>query len=237
MQPVKYNPIDHAEMVFVPAGDFLMGGDAPMDDAKPQRRVHLDGYWIYKYPVTVEQYLRYCRENRLPRPERPGWGWRADHPIVNVSWDDAAAYCRWAAASLPTEAEWEKAARGTDGSDFPWGNEWDPERCQCSRKELLDAKGTAPVTSHPSGASPLGAMDMAGNVWEWCADWYADDIYRTAPNRNPQGPKTGTSRVVRGGGWYFILGGFFRCACRYWLAPAGRYFYSGFRAVVRPGSP
>src|SRR5580704_10252336 len=119
----KINEKDGAEMVWVPDGEFIMGGDAY--GAKPRRTVHTAGYWIYKYPVTVEQYTRYCTENGVDWPKKPDWGYRHNHPVVNVSWHEAATYCKWADVSLPTEAQWEKAARGTDGREYPWGDAWD----------------------------------------------------------------------------------------------------------------
>ncbi|MGO8673956.1 MAG: SUMF1/EgtB/PvdO family nonheme iron enzyme [Capsulimonadaceae bacterium] len=209
----RINEIDGAEMIFIPPGKFIMG------EQKPVRRVNLDGFWIYKYPVTMEQYARYCTANRIKVPERPGWGWRADHPVVNVSWHDAAAYCEWAGVALPTEAQWEKAARGTDGRTFPWGDDWDSDRCQCSRKEYFDAKRTAAVSAHPTGVSPYGVHDMAGNVWEWCADWY----------REPSDDDKDGARVRRGGGWYYVHEDYFRCANRDGDLPGGTGGDVGFR--------
>jgi sulfatase modifying factor 1 len=220
-------------MVYVPGGEFLMGSDVGRENEKPQRRVYLNDYWIYQYPVTVKQFDQFCRETNLKMPERPEGGWYSNHPVVNVSWDDAVAYCKWAGASLPSEAEWEKAARGTDGREFPWGEEWDPKRCQCSDKVGGDAVSTSAVTAHPAGVSPYGAMDMAGNVWEGCADWNVADYYGQAPSRNPTGPPTGSYRVLRGGGWGSYLVIIFRCACRLRYLPDYRDGNVGFRCVVR----
>jgi sulfatase modifying factor 1 len=230
------NSIDGAEMIWVPQGYFLMGSDGYGGPENPQRRVHLDSYCIYKYPVTVAQYARFCQETGHAMPEKPGWGWRADHPVVNVSWEDATNYCNWAHVCLPSEAEWEKAARGDDGRQFPWGDEWDMERCRCSREVWGDAPKTAPVTSYPGDVSPYEIRHMAGNVYEWCQDCYGEDYYDNAPDRNPAGPDEGERRVVRGGCWGRLLKVSFRCAGRRWCRPIAWYDYLGFRCVFRPGS-
>ena len=149
--------------------------------------------------------------------------------MVNVSWYNAAAYSRWARVRLPTEAQWEKAARGTDGRKFPWGNEWDKSKCANSMGQSLSS--TKPVGSYASGASPYGVMDMAGNVWEWCADWYDANFYAKAPTRNPKGPSTGAFRVLRGGSWCRDLELNFRAAYRLIIDPAFRLNYFGFRCA------
>lgn len=259
----KINPKDGAEMMWVPAGEFLMGStdeeiaalvkanpklnaDA-FDDEKPQRKVYLDGYWMYKCEVTVAQYRKFCKESGRKMPIAPTWGWKDDHPVVNVNWQDAADYAKWAGASLPTEAQWEKAARGTDGRIYPWGNTWPPpagsgnfadesftkkypERAAFSTKiGSPPLKGyddgyaeTAPVGKFPGGASPYGCMDMAGNVWERCADSSAKDY---------KGPAGSISRGLRGGGWGGSYSGFnCRCAYRYYGKKYSlAYYYVGFR--------
>ena len=230
------NPKDGAEMVWVPAGEFLMGStdDEGVRDERPQRKVYLDGYWMYKTEVTVAQYRKFCKATNREMPEAPEWGWKEDHPVVNVSWHDAVDYAKWAGASLPTEAQWEKAARGTDGRVFPWGNEWDAGACANSVSWSL--KGTKPVGSCPAGASPYGCVDMAGNAWEWCADWYDEAYYgNEAPSRNPPGPASGSDRVLRGGSWHLDYFVFFRCAYRISFSPDLRSGdFGGFRCSRTP---
>ena len=193
----RINPKDRAVMVYVPAGSFLMGDNDLAADklAFPRHTVTLDAFWIYKNDVTVAQYRKFCQATGTEMPAAPDWGWKDDHPVVKVSWDDAKAYCDWAGASLPTQAQWEKAARGTDGRKYPWGDEWNPGKLQCWQ-ELL---GTAAVGHYPAGASPYGCLDMAGNVWQWCADWYDDNYMKNGTATNPAGPETGNARVLRGG--------------------------------------
>ena len=227
-------PADGMQLVCVPAGPFLMGlaADDPQawDYEKPQRTVTLDAYWIDRTVVNNAQYRR-CLEAGACR-EPTGWGddrYNADNqPAVGLSWDDAVAYCAWAGARLPTEAQWEKAARGTDGRLYPWGGA--PPTC-----DLANYKGCvgrpAPVGSYPAGASPYGALDMAGNVWEWAADWYESGYYIRAPVENPPGPGSGAWRVLRGGAWYDEPGRL-RTAGRGWYEPRPQSINVGFRCAV-----
>ncbi|MBM3239487.1 hypothetical protein FJZ31_24605 [Candidatus Poribacteria bacterium] len=237
------NPKDGAEMIYIPEGEFIMGTSdeqidillrqfpdrkrSLVDDEKPQHRVYLDGYWIYKYEVTVAQYRKFCQETKRQMPEEPSWGWQAEHPIVNVTWNDAVAYCQWAGVELPTEAQWEKAARGTGGRIWPWGNKWDANKCNNSQ---TGPQKTTPVGNYPQGASPYGVMDMVGNVSEWCADWYDENYYQNSPARNPQGPSSGKWRVLRGGSW-LLNPDHLRVAYRYWFLPAYRSSVIGFRCT------
>jgi formylglycine-generating enzyme required for sulfatase activity len=203
-------------MVFVPAGHFLMG---EVDiEQNPCRTVTLDAFWIYKNDVTVAQYRKFCQATGRQMPQPPGWGWKDDHPVVNVTLENAEAYCRWAGMALPTKAQWEKAARGTDGRRYPWGNEWDPGKLCCSVGQHRGS--TAPVGSYPAGASPYGCMDMAGNVWQWCADWYGN-------------PASRQDYVLRGGSWNYNFEIFFRCGSRGVTGPVSRDGGPGFRCAVR----
>jgi len=154
-------------MVYVPVGEFMMGSDPRPYDEVLQPKVYLDGFWMYRHPVAVAQYRRFCSETGRKMPMPPSWGWKEDHPIVNVTWDDAKAYADWAGVALPTEAQWEKAAGGTDGRVYPWGKTFDASKAVCSVWSRRSS--TAPVGSIPAGASPYGCLDMAGNVWEWCS--------------------------------------------------------------------
>ena len=181
--------------VFVPAGEFLMG---PAEDdytaksvEKPQHRVYLDAYWIDRTEVTKAQYQQCVAARKCRAPSCVGT--RVDeHPVVCVSWQDAADYCAWAGKRLPTEAEWEKAARGTDGRKYPWGNEApDCGRLNFFFRSKPCVESTSAVGAFPSGASPYGALDMAGNVSEWVADWYDEKYYASSPTQNPTGPPSG----------------------------------------------
>jgi formylglycine-generating enzyme required for sulfatase activity/serine/threonine protein kinase len=242
---IAINPKDSVEMIYIPAGEFIMGTsdaqiNAPLrqfpnrsrswfDDEKPQRSVYLDGYYIYKHEVTVAQYRKFCNETGRQMPSEPSWGWQDNHPIVNVTWHDAVAYCNWAGVQLPTEAQWEKAARGTDGRTWPWGNEWDSSKCNSYDAGIGK---TTPAGSYPSGASPYGLMDVAGNVWEWCADWYDENYYASTPSKNPQGPSSGTWRVLRGGSWGGVNPNNLRAANRIGCDPGYWVVGIGFRGVA-----
>ena len=232
-QPVsggtKVNPKDGAELVYVPGGEFTMGDTDQKDN--PPHKVMLSGYYLYKNLVTVAQYKKFCSATGQKMPAAPSWGWKDDHPIVNVSWNDAQAYCKWAGVRLPTEAEWEKAARGTDGRKYPWGNEFNNNNLWCTCSLYGARTNPAPVGSFPSGASPFGALDMVGNVIQWCADWYDAD-YTKIPNlANPTGPDLGMSRALRGGSWIEVFRDIERVSFRFKGNPAANNITIGFRCA------
>ncbi len=233
------NPIDGAVMVWVPAGAFLMGSTPEEEDAganeMPQHRVTLDGFWIYKHAVTVAQYHTFCQATHRQLPEAPSWGWLDTHPMVNVCWEDAGAYAEWAHAKLPSEAQWEKAARGKDGRIYPWGNEWDVQKCSTAAGEH-SPRMSMPVGSLPAGASPYGCLEMVGNIWQWCADRYGERYYRVSPAGNPPGAMQGTARVVRGGSWFDFTRECLRVARRSKSEPMNSGNDLGFRCVVLPAA-
>lgn len=240
----KINPIDGAEMIWIAAGAFVMGDNDPAirDNAtgarnNPRHTVYLGGYYISKDLVTVGQYRRFCAATGHAMPTPPLWGWHDDHPIVGVTWDDARAYCAWAGVRLPTESEWEKAARGPNGQLYPWGNDFDPVRLayRSHPTDADDAHGTDAIDRHPDGASPYGVEDMAGNVWEWCADLY-EPAYLTAVAPPPHMGRIAAARrrVLRGGSWFDASPADFRSAFRSKSDPSRRSDNIGFRTVSEP---
>ena len=191
---------DGAVVVKIPAGEFLMG-NKETERSPLEHQVYVSEFLMDKTGVTWGQYKKYVEATRIPLPPHdPYWGIHDNHPAVYVTWEEAKAYCEWAGARLPTEAEREKAARGTDGRKYPWGNEEPTPELGVYRRHW-GREATAAVGTHPAGASPYGLLDMGGNVWEWCADWYNNDYYLTSPYKDPKGPSSGTTHVVRGGSW------------------------------------
>jgi len=234
------------ELCLVSKGEFVRGSPEGRGrpSEHPQHRIYLDPYYIGRYPVTQAQYARFVREtgHRVPHIEKdwaqphnwnrqrqtPPQG-REEHPVVLISWDDAVAYCEWAGLRLPTEAEWEKAARGADGREYPWGDQ-DPTETLCNFGAL---GGTTPVGQYsPQGDSPCACADMAGNVWEWVNDWYQEDYYRRSPSQNPMGPSSGRFRVLRGGSCIWAAN-HVRSANRYrsWNYPDDTRVHGGFRCA------
>jgi len=236
------------EWVPVSAGEFEMGAEDEQaaDDEKPKHKVHLDAYLIGKYEVTNGQYQTFVKATGHRVPENccdPKYNiWRGDAlpdsiaelPVINVSWDDAAAFCNWAGGRLPTEAEWEKAARGTDGRIYPWGNEPPSgHRANYSFDPISIWDGPASLAKkdqYENGRSPYGAYEMAGNVWEWVQDWYDENYYKQSPAKNPMGPLTGEARVIRGASWRNTAD-MLRAANRNKHASTERRVYIGFRCA------
>ncbi|MBK7860665.1 MAG: SUMF1/EgtB/PvdO family nonheme iron enzyme [Archangiaceae bacterium] len=187
-----------AGMVHVPAGAFQMGSASGDADEAPAHMVTLSAFDIDTTEVTQGAYAECVTASACTAPSsayEPTT--RAAWPVVSVSWAQAQAYCAFRAKRLPTEAEWEKAARGTDGRSYPWGN--GAATCALANTQGCSDAGAEPVGMHPGGASPYGALDLAGNVWEWTADWYSATWYASAPSIDPQGPDAGTYRAYRGG--------------------------------------
>jgi sulfatase modifying factor 1 len=204
--------VDPVPMVVIPAGAFLMGTPEGQgrEDEWPQRSVYLDAFRIDQVEVTNERYMRFVKATGHRTPPNPyGTGplqsiTGIEHlPVVQTTWYDAKTYCGWAKKRLPTEAEWEKAARGTDGRLYPWGNDPPTAKRANFDREWEEEKTLHAVGTLPGGDSPYGVKDMAGNAREWVSDWYDAEYYRHAPDRNPQGPdKKGVVRSIRGGSWH-----------------------------------
>jgi formylglycine-generating enzyme required for sulfatase activity len=225
-------------MVLVPAGEFTMGSSTGDADERPPHQVYLDSFLIDKYEVSVGEYATFLQE----AGNHPPSDWKTmnqlahkKRPVSNVDWADAGAYCKWAGKRLPTEAEWEKAARGTDGRLYPWGNEPPTSRhANYGQTGSSNHAALAPVGSFEEGKSPYGTYDMAGNVWEWVSDWYDFDYYKATPSRNPEGPPTGGYKGIRGGSWNSSPRAL-RSADRYWDPPSFRsQYFPGFRCAKKP---
>ena len=253
---------DSAIMMLVPAGEFQMGDTLSyvrfpnpegfryeffainFRDA-PLHSVYLDSFYIDKYEVTNRQYKRFCDETNHPYPKNPHWDvnyflGKSDYPVLFVDWYDAVAYARWAGKRLPTEAEWEKAARGADCRFWPFGNRWilgafnyyDRKEDTLSETGVIDGyTHTAPVGSFPRDRSPYGVIDMAGNLFEWCLEWYKEDYYKESPYKNPMGADTGRVKSKRGGSWlhHYSWGS---CIHRYYQNPKKAYDAVGFRCLL-----
>jgi formylglycine-generating enzyme required for sulfatase activity len=225
-------------MSYVPAGDFKMGSAELTSADQPVHTVTLDGFWIDRTEVTNGMYYLCRAEGVCMGPANYGSSTRQwyyydqpryhDYPVIYVTWEDAQTYCSWAGRRLPTEAEWEKAARGTDERKYPWGNSYPNNSLLTYNNRAGDTTG---VGYYPSGASPYGVLDMAGNVSEWVADWFDAGFYAISPSSNPTGPATGQFKGVRGGSWYsddtFVLS-----AYRHWLEPEKTDVLIGFRCAL-----
>ncbi len=231
---------DGMTMMYVPAGPFTMGSDVNKDDEKPAHTVTLDAFWIDKFEVTNAMYALCVKAGRcsvpIPRTSEKNTSYYGNsqfdnYPVINVSWDAANAYCRWAGRQLPTEAQWEKAARGADGRIYPWG------KAEPDKSKLNYAKNVGDTTEagkYPDGASVYGAMDMAGNVMEWVSDWFDPKYYSASPKQNPTGPTSGKRHILRGGAWNdesFFVRTSYRAV---WDVPELTQNYIGFRCAALP---
>ena len=270
---------DLKNMVFIPAGEFLMGsleGEGAFDE-RPQHKVYLDDFYIDKYEVTIAEFKEFVEATGyVTDAERKGfgevwnpktyWYWRArnfngaswespnkygdephpeawendyiadklDYPVVQVSWNDAQAYAAWVNKRLPTEAEWEKAAKGTDGRRWPWGNVFNPKIEDITVHTNINNDVLISVGCFPTGASPYGVYNLAGNAQEWVADWYAPDYYTLTPKNNPEGPNTCRFRVLRGGSWKHVKAHHVLNTCRSFQMPNYSSNFVGFRCAWSP---
>jgi eukaryotic-like serine/threonine-protein kinase len=234
------SPVEGMVMVYIPQGEFSMGNDNGDADEAPMHSISLDAYWIDQTEVTNAMYAK-CTQTGVCQPPSQSFSQAhnayysnlqyADYPVIYVNWNEAQSYCKWVGGRLPTEAEWEKAARGTDGRKYPWGN----DTPTCSLADFWSGNSgcvgdTTVVGSYPTGASLYGALDMAGNVWEWVADWYDAAYYSNSPAFNPPGPPAGDNRVLRGGSWG-DTGDYLSTSIRLRYDPAFSLDYVGFRCA------
>lgn len=254
LQKVKVSPVDQKEMVLIPAGEFIMGTNKtdpenthqkigtvkPLYlDQHPERKVTLDAYYIDRTEVTNAEYKRFIEAMQFP--DLPS-NWKnetypegmADHPVIGITWHEALTYALWAGKRLPTEAQWEKAARGTEGFEYPWGNEYVKGHANVG---IEDAKGTLPVRSKPQDVSPYGVYDMAGNVMEWTMDWYLP-----YPGNTHKDQRFGKTLKVLRGNAFQKAGHYFLDAYRYAFnrteVPPDEFFENvGFRCVMPVPSP
>lgn len=246
--------LETQKMVLIPEGEFLMGSDENDKesnfDEKPKHKVYLDSYYIGIYPVTNKDYSKFIEIGGYKNPKfwsKEGWNWltkgnicvieepeywkdkrfnKSDQPVVGVSWYEAEAYCNWKGAVLPTEAQWEKSARGTDGRIYPWGND-NPDKTYLNYNDNIGKP--LPVGKFPKGKSPYGCYDMCGNVWEWVYDWYDSNYYKKNIYKNPKNITPGIYRVVRGGSWFYCDSNFIKVARRGRIEPGFRDVDLGFR--------
>ncbi|MCG3778130.1 MAG: Serine/threonine-protein kinase pkn1 [Nitrospira sp.] len=236
-RPVEQAIVAETPMVTISEGMFAMGSDGrqALEDERPKHQVWLPSFFMDLYEVTTEQYASFVAATHRLVP----WQWNmvdlsqhGNRPVIGVDWADADAYCRWRGKRLPTEAEWEKSARGTDGRLYPWGNQLPTkERANFALGARFSySQVLMPAQSYEFGKSAFGLYQMAGNVWEWVQDWYDASYYENAPERNPQGPEQGPFKVLRGGSWsdlpkYLLAYGRFK------LPPETRNSYTGFRCA------
>jgi formylglycine-generating enzyme required for sulfatase activity len=240
----RQSEIDGMVQLYIPAGKFPMGtqtdGDWIGEDEFPLHEVYLDAFWMDQTEITIEEYQKCISSGECTPPhstesetkksyfDNPEF---ADYPVIQVDWEQAGVYCRWAGRRLPTEAEWEKAARGDTSRIYPWdGDEVGPYFANFDMDDNWPNADTSQAGSIPAGASPYQVMDMAGNVYEWVVDWYDSAYYSKSPTENPSGPAEGSARVIRGGAWSSD-GLFIRAASRLAYYPDGFSNDIGFRCA------
>ncbi len=228
-EPPRENPL-----IVVPAGEFIMGSNDGGADEQPVRSVFLDAFAIHQYEVTQHQYNQFVTETGHRKPlnryvKDIHYFNHHNQPAIYVSWLDAYEYCQWAGLRLPTEAEWEKAARGTKGLAWPWEEEFKPAFANLKGEEDRGVF-TMTVGSYEQDRSPYGVYDMAGNVREWVQDWYDDQAYKKGPDKNPTGPEVGEMKVLRGSSWRDSLYAG-RTSGRLKMVPGYRYEAVGFRCA------
>ncbi|MCP4599288.1 MAG: formylglycine-generating enzyme family protein [Proteobacteria bacterium] len=229
--PTK-GPVDIPGMVYVPAGEFIMGAEWGEWDEEPRHKVYVDAFYFDKYETTNEEYARCVAARKCVR--QTSWAkpslMKPTQPVVGVGWYDGVEYCRFAGKRLPTEAEWEKAARGTDERRYPWGNEWNPKWLNLHNADD-GFETTSPVGSFPQNVSPYGAYDMAGNAWEWVHDFHERHYYEYGKAKNPKGPPRGEKHSMRGGSWMYDVPIFNTTTNRSPGNPLIRKKYVGFRCA------
>lgn len=231
IEPIIKNPKDGSILLLVPGGKFLAGGEEPNEGGGEPFELEIPSFYLGMHAVTNAQYKLFVDETGHRPPDRtdfsdekPIWKGKifpkekSNHSVVCISWDDAQAYCKWAGSRLPTELEWEKASRGTDGREYPWGNEW--------KGNYFEPCGNETVDMYAKGCSPYGHYNISGILWEWCEDWYDDDAYYRYRNGDLSKPRSSYIRVLRGGSWGNIHN---RPIYRDGYRPVLRNCYIGFR--------
>jgi iron(II)-dependent oxidoreductase len=220
---------DGTIVVRIPGGKFQMGspeGDGEPPE-RPQHAVRVDGFLMDKTEVTWGQFKRFLAASGRTSPKSPVWGTPEALPASSIAWEEARAFCVWAGGRLPTEAEWERAARGDDARQYPWGDTFDPWRCNTRDG---GPHAPTPAAEYPDCVSPYGVVDLAGSVSEWCSDWYEEAYYARSPAENPTGPETGNRRASRGGAWMSASQST-RVVSRLGIDPAWRGPMQGFRCA------
>jgi serine/threonine-protein kinase len=242
----EYSGLDNMLVVYVPSGEFSMGSNDGYSDEAPVHKVYLNGFWMDQTEVTNNMYRKCVQSGECNRPSDSIYysdNNFDDAPVVYVTWSDAKSYCAWAGRRLPTEAEWEKSARSSDGRIYPWGDSFSCRYGNFDDEKQHDTDmvaggpdcdgftSLAPVGSFPSGASPYGILDMAGNAWEWVSDWYSNGYYRSSSSSNPEGPSSGSMHVIRGGS-FNMTEVVMRTTNRLKLEPFNSNYYVGFRCAT-----